>query len=230
MQLQTSLIAGHEDDLSGIVPMGKNELQTQMVPARSREGYPVLTGPQAMPGPSATYIAYGRSWANVSNTPFRGYKSQNHEGGISTPLIAHWPNGITAEDELRRQPGHLIDIMATCVKLSGANYPKAYNGHTIQPMEGQSLSNSFASDVNVERLLMWEHFKNRAIRLGKWKLVAFSRGNWELYDIEKDRSELNDLSQKYPEKFEELKALWETHAHRTKIYPRPSQRKKKKKK
>lgn len=89
-----------------------------MIPERSREGLPVLTGPAVMPGPSETYIAYGRNWANVSNTPFRHYKSHNHEGGIATPLIAHWPDGIASGNELRDRVGHLIDIMPTCVELA----------------------------------------------------------------------------------------------------------------
>ena len=87
----------------GVVPMGKDELQTLMVPERSRAGYPVLTGVNVMPGPSETYIAYGRNWANVSNTPFREYKATNHEGGIATPLIAHWPEGIRTKNGLRDQ-------------------------------------------------------------------------------------------------------------------------------
>ncbi|MFT7632528.1 MAG: arylsulfatase A-like enzyme [Mariniblastus sp.] len=213
---------------TGVVPMGKDELQTQMVPARSREGHPVLTGTQVMPGPSATYIAYGKNWANVSNTPFRQYKSRNHEGGIATPLIAHWPQGIKAKNELHDQAGHLIDIMATCVDLSGATYPKTYQGNDIPAMEGQSLTASFNGGVAVDRQLLWEHYRNRAIRQGKWKLVALSGQPWELYDMEKDRSELNNLMKSNPEKAQELKALWETEAHRTKIYPRPSQGKKKK--
>jgi arylsulfatase len=225
------------DAVTGVVPMGKDELQTEMVPKRSRAGYPVLTGPDVMPGPSETYIAYGRNWANVSNTPFRKYKAQNHEGGIATPLIAHWPNGIKAKNELRDQPGHLIDVMATCVNLSGASYPKTYNGKEIQPMEGQSLAGSFDSNAPKDRLLMWEHYRHAAIRQGKWKLVKlrFKNGNrkkagqWELYDMEKDRSELNDLVKVYPEKAKELEALWEKHAHRTKIYPKPGGGKKKKK-
>ena len=76
-----------------------------------------------MPGPDDTFIAYGRDWANVSNTPFRLYKHWVHEGGISTPLIAHWPNGISRRGELERQPAHLIDIMATCVARSGCAVP-----------------------------------------------------------------------------------------------------------
>ena len=211
----------------GIVPMGKDELQTQMIPERSREGHPVLTGNKVMPGPSATYIAYGQNWANVSNTPFRQYKSKNHEGGIATPLIAHWPKGIKAGNELRDQAGHLIDIMATCVDLSGATYPETFNGHKIQAMEGQSLAASFNSKVPKDRLLMWEHYGNRAIRQGKWKLVALSGKHWELYDMEKDRSELNDLAETHREKATELATLWEQNAQRTRIYPRPGKRKKK---
>src|SRR5439155_7869036 len=88
-----------------------------------RDGFPVRMGPKVMPGGPDTYVAYGRGWANVSNTPFREYKHWVHEGGISTPLIAHWPKGIGAKGELRQQPGHLIDIAATCVELSGAKYP-----------------------------------------------------------------------------------------------------------
>ncbi len=217
-----------KDPAEGVVPMGKDELQTAMVPERSREGDPVLTGKVVMPGPSATYIAYGESWANVSNTPFRKYKQKNHEGGIATPLIAHWPKGIKARNELRGQVGHLIDVMATCVDLSGATYPARYKGRDIPPMEGQSLAASFDSAVTVDRQLMWEHYLNRAIRQGKWKLVALKGQPWELYDMELDRSELTDLVEERPEKAEALKALWTAEAHRTKIFPKPGSRKKRK--
>ena len=219
-------------DLEPRPPMKKDELQTAMDPLYTRSGEPVRTGPDAMPGPASTYIAYGKNWANVSNTPFREYKSHNHEGGISTPLIAHWPKGIKAKNELRQQPGHLIDIMATCVDLAGATYPAEFNGNPIPPMEGRSLAISFDDDVNYDRLLMWEHYSKAAIRVGNWKLVRLhpNRGKWELYDIEKDRSEMNDLSQTMPEKAKELEDLWEFHAHRTMIYPKPAYRSKKKKK
>jgi len=209
----------------GVKPMARDELQTEMEPFRTRDGHPVLMGPKVMPGPSATYIAYGRNWANVSNTPFRRYKSENHEGGISTPLIAHWPKGIAAKNGFRNQPGHLIDIMATCVDLSGAVYPKEFNGIEIQPMEGRSLAPGFASDTDPERVLMWEHYGSAAIRQGKWKLVRLSGKPWELYNLEKDRTELHDLAGTHPEKAEELEALWEKNAHRTRIYPNPGGRK-----
>ena len=208
----------------GVVPMGKDELQTLMVPERSRAGYPVLTGVNVMPGPSETYIAYGRNWANVSNTPFREYKATNHEGGIATPLIAHWPEGIRTKNGLRDQVGHLIDVMATCVDLSGADYPKIYKGYKMPPMEGMSLAGSFNSGETVDRQIMFEHYMKRAIRQGKWKLVSLKRQPWELYDMEEDRSELNNLAKAHPEKAKAMAELWESEAHRTLIYPKPGQK------
>lgn len=202
--------------------MGRDELQTQMDPTHTRAGEPVLSGNSAMPGPATTYIAYGLNWANVSNTPFREHKSLCHEGGISTPLIAHWPKGITDRSALRNQPGHLIDIMTTCVELSGATYPTSYNDNQIQPMEGRSLVPIFANQPTSERVLMWEHYGKAAIRKGNQKLVRLgSKSSWQLYDLEKDRTELRDLAKEHPETVRELAELWEHEAHRTKIYPAP---------
>ena len=117
--------------------------------------------------------------------------------------------------------------MATFVDVAGADYPNILKSKQIQPMEGTSLLQSFHKDVNEPRHIMWEHFQNRAIRQGKWKLVALRNKPWELYNMETDRSELNDLSKKYPEKAKELADLWEKEARRTKIYPRPVPSKKK---
>lgn len=194
----------------------------------TRDGRIVRTGSNAMPGPEDTFIAYGRSWANVSNTPFKEYKQYVHEGGISTPLIAYWPKFISDKNGIRRSPAHVIDIMATCVELSGNKYPSTYRGHKIIPYEGESLLRLFESDKSEERVLLFEHQGNAAIRVGKWKLVGKKRfiGNqikkegWELYDLENDRSEMNDLSSKYPKKVNELLKLFEKEAKRTFILPK----------
>lgn len=164
----------------------------------------------------------GESWAYVENTPFRLYKHFNHEGGVSTPLIASWPAGITARDEFRRQPSHLIDIMATVVELSGAVYPKEFNGRAILPMEGRSLVPAFA-DRPVEReAIYWEHEGNAAVRVGDFKLVRQGRnGAWELYDMKVDRTELHDLAQSQPKKAQELATLWQTWADRAHVLPAP---------
>lgn len=132
-------------------------IQTEMRPKQTRDGWPVLDGRNVLPGAADTYIAYGQAWGNVSNTPFREYKHWVHEGGISTPLIAHWPAGIRRKSELEKQPGHLIDLMATCVDLANASYPMQFDGQPIDPMEGISLVPAFADKALKDRAMFWEH-------------------------------------------------------------------------
>ena len=195
------------------------------VPPQTRDGYPVRMGDKVLPGPADTFLAYGRGWANVSNTPFREYKHWVHEGGISTPLIAHWPAGITAGGQLRRQPSHLIDIMATCLEVSGAKYPTELDGHAIAPPEGQSLVPVFQNRPIEREAIYWEHERNRAVRVGDWKLVAKGAdGKWELYDLTKDRTELDDLAETYPQRVDQMARRWEKWARRTMVKPYPNDR------
>ena len=164
----------------------------------------------------------GQSWAHLENTPFRLYKHFNHEGGISTPLIAHWPNGIKAKGEIRNQPGHLVDVMATAVEVSGAAYPKEFKNQAIQPMEGRSLIPAFENKAIERDELYWEHEGNAAISVGDWKLARRgAKGPWELYDLKKDRTELEDLASKEPKRVEELSAKWTEWAKRANVLPKP---------
>ena len=203
-------------------PMGPDELQPRLIPPmKVRDGRPMRGGPDVMPGPDGTYIAYGRNWANVSNTPFRMYKHWVHEGGIATPLICHWPEGIEPRGTLCHEPGHLIDIMATCVDVAGAKYPNEYKGNEIQPMEGVSLAPTFQGKRLKERPIFWEHEGNRAVRKGQWKLVSDHPDAWELYDLKADRTEMHDLASEQPEKVRELKTLYEAWAKRCGVRPWP---------
>ncbi|MDB6024867.1 MAG: atsA 17 [Verrucomicrobiales bacterium] len=204
-------------------PMKPDELQMQTKPPmQTRDGRWVRTGPGVMPGPADTYIAYGRAWANVSNTPFREYKHWVHEGGISTPLIAHWPKGIPAKrtGAIEKSPGHVIDLMATCVDVAGATYPKELHGEKIKPMEGVSLRTTFNGDVLARKNpIFWEHESNRAVRDGNWKLVAKADESWELYDMEADRTEMHNLASKNPKKVQEMSASWDAWAARANVLP-----------
>ena len=191
------------------------------IPDQTRDGYPVRMGNKVMPGGPDTYVAYGRGWANVSNTPFREYKHWVHEGGIGTPLIAHWPKGIPAKGELRNQPGHLIDLMATCVEVSGAKYPTMVGANAIQPMEGTSLVPAFANPDTTRGPLFWEHEGNRAVRFGNWKLVAKHNGPWELYDLGTDRVEAKNQAEAQPERAKDLQAKWQAWADRANVAPWP---------
>jgi arylsulfatase len=171
----------------------------------------------------------GQSWATLENTPFRLYKHFEHEGGISSPFIVHWPRGISAKGEWRTQVSHLVDLMPTCVELAGATYPTEFRGQKIQPMEGKSLLPAFAGKEPADRLLFWEHEGNRAVREGKWKLVALNGRGWELYDMEADRTELHDLGGKMPDKVRDLTAKWEEWARRANVVlPLPGAKKDKK--
>ena len=204
--------------------IAKEDLQPNMIPHVTRDNRPVLTGEDVMPGGPDSFIGYGLDWANVSNTPFRLYKHYVHEGGISTPLIAHWPKGIKAKNEWRHTPAHLIDVMATCIDIGKASYPSTYNGNKIIPVEGKNLISIFEDDSMDERMIFFEHERNRAVRAGKWKLVAKGLdGNWELYDMKADRTEMNDLAAKEPDKAKELEIAWEQWAQRAFVKPFPAE-------
>jgi arylsulfatase A-like enzyme len=164
----------------------------------------------------------GESWALLENTPFRRYKHFNHEGGIATPLIAHWPAGIAAKHELRKQPSHLIDIMATCVEVAGAPPLQELGDKPVLPLEGRSLVPAFADKPIAREALYWEHEGNAAVRVGDLKLVRAGRNSaWELYDLARDRTEQHDLAAAQADKAKELAAKWEAWAERAQVKPYP---------
>ncbi len=205
------------------------------IPKTTRAGDSIILGnnhPDLMPGPEITYQSYSVPWANVSNTPFRLYKHWVHEGGISTPLIVYWPEKIRNQNQLVHEPGHLIDIMATCVDVASAQYPVQYNGNKIVPMQGVSLLPAFMGDSLSRSVpIFWEHEGNGAIRVGKWKLVSRVKRNarftvddedqWELYDLESDRTEMRDLADQYPDRVKEMASFWEEWAIKAKVKPWP---------
>lgn len=202
--------------------IAQDAIRLDVIPKQTRDGKAVLQGQGIMPGGPNDYIAYGEAWANVSNTPHREYKHFVHEGGISTPLIIHWPGGIPAarNGQIAAEAGHLIDIMATCADVAGADYPKEANGKAIQPMEGSSLKPVLQGQPLAKRLLYWEHEGNRALRDGPWKLVAKGGGKpWELYNIEEDRAEQHDLSASDSTRVEAMKAQWQSWAARAQVLP-----------
>ncbi len=205
-----------------------DELVDKLMIARreTRSGEPVHFGNDVarMPGPENTYQSYGTAWANLSNSPFRLYKHWIHEGGISTPLIAHWPAGIdaSANGTIRHAPGYLPDIMATIVDATGAAYPATHEGRAIDPLEGQSLVPVFAADATGEdrRPMFWEHEGNAAVRIGKWKLVRRYPRDWELYDMDADRTELHDLAPREPERVRQMGAQYDAWAKRCGVLDR----------
>lgn len=168
-------------------------------------------------GPDS-FLSYGIGWANSSNTPFRRYKHWVHEGGIASPLIVHWPEGVR-DSSTTHQPGHVTDIMATCLDVAGVDYPQEYSGREITPLEGKSLRPILEGKPRDRGFIYWEHEGNRAVRQGKWKLVAVHKGAWELYDLEADRTEMKNVAGMHADKVAELRAAWNQWAERSNVEP-----------
>jgi arylsulfatase len=157
-----------------------------------------------------SYWTYDASWAHLGNTPFRLYKQNQHEGGISSPFIAHWPAGLkTTPGSTTDQPGHLIDVMATVLDLGVTSYPSQIADRVIDPLHGRSLAPIFRGETRAPHEQLYFHFGNdRALRMGPWKLVSAKLGKWELYNLDEDRTELHDLAAQEPERVAAMKAVW----------------------
>ena len=166
--------------------------------------------PTAAPGSAATYLCLGPGFSSAANTPFRRHKTWVHEGGISSPLIVHWPTGIQTPGQLRHAACHMIDVVPTILAAAGIEQPSDWGGRPLPPLPGRNLVPTFAADVAIERdCLWWLHEGHRAIRVGDWKLVAAKNEPWELYDLRTDRAESNNLAQQNPERVQTMTAQWE---------------------
>lgn len=221
-------------DTTNLKPLGKDEIQTKPITPITQDGKIVKMGKKVMAGPADTYLSYLKPWANVSNTPFRMYKNFVYEGGTSTPLIVHWPNGIKSQGAFRRQVSHEIDIMPTIMQVTQTKYPKTFDGNSITPEAGVSLVPTFSNKPLKPRALFWAHEANRAVRMGRWKLVSggilnggyghwknYESRPWELYNMNNDRSEMKDVSAEHPKLVQKMARMWREWAHKTHVLPMP---------
>jgi arylsulfatase A-like enzyme len=210
------------EDIPENVPVDELVNNLMIARSRTRDGAEVRFGnkPDIMPGAEDTYQSYGTAWANLSNTPFRLYKHWIHEGGISTPLIFHWPQGISEKGGVRHTPGYLPDIMSTILDISSTTYPQQRDGKPVPALEGTSLMSVFNGDVGERGPMFWEHEGNAAVRIGNWKLVRKYPDPWELYDMAQDRTETRDLSAQHPERVADMRARYDEWAARCGVIPR----------
>lgn len=179
------------------------------------------TGEAPWGGPSSN-VWTGMNWAQLQNAPFRYFKHFTQEGGIATPLIAHWPEGMSPEraGALEPTPGHVIDVMPTVLAAAGAEYPEANNGAAVLPMEGINLLPLLRGEpVAREAPIFWEHEGNRAVRDGRWKAVKRLGYDWQLFDMDQDRTELTDLAAAQPDRVAAMARAWEAWAARTFVDP-----------
>ena len=183
----------------------------QFLNETTRDGRQLKAGnlPDVMPGAEETWQSYGYGWANASNTPFRLFKQYDHQGGIRVPLIVHWPNMMTEGGRVTDQLAHVIDFLPTVLDAADVEYPHAYEGRPISPADGRSLLPILRNEKPEQHeALFWSHSKGRAVRQGRWKLVAKNKQPWELYDIEADPTEVNNLAATEPSHVTQLESLW----------------------
>jgi len=164
----------------------------------------------APPGSAKSYLCLGPGWSNAANTPFRRHKTWVHEGGIATPMIAHWPRRIRARGEFRRTSAHVIDVVPTILEIAGAKPHSSFDDKPGPKAPGHSLVPAFATDASIQRdHLWWSHDGHRALRIGDWKLVAAKGDAWELYDLGADRSETHNLASEQPDKVQAMAKMWQ---------------------
>ena len=172
--------------------------------------------PASAPGSADSYLCLGPGWSTACNTPFRYHKHWVHEGGISSPLLVHWPDGNLPTGELRHTPGHFIDLLPTLLDVTGLTPEMTWRGETPPPFPGKSLIPAFKNDVTIDRdFLYWHHQDNRAYRVGDWKIVAPGKDEpWELYDMAVDRAETNNLAAEHPARVAEMGKAWKAEDDR----------------
>ncbi len=167
-------------------------------------------GKEFQPYDPQSYWCYDTGWAHVGNTPFRYYKQNNHEGGIASPAIFHWPAAMKAKPgTINRSPGHLIDLMATCLDVANAEYPTSIDGREIEPLMGRSLKPILDGENRPAADYLYFTFgPNKALRQGDWKVVSIRNGPWELYNLAADRNEAHNLAKEHPELVQEMGQRW----------------------
>jgi arylsulfatase len=178
---------------------------------------------KAAAGAEETYLCLGPGWSSVSNTPFRRHKTWVHEGGISTPMIVHWPAKIKPERSPVSSPCHVIDIAPTLYQIATLEHPESDSRWTGPESSGTSflaelVTESKDSNRLSARVLWWQHEGNRALREGNLKLVAAGKESaWELYDLATDRSESRNLAEERPQEVQRLATKWSEMTERHRI-------------
>ena len=181
--------------------------------------------PDAELGSRDSWSAYGKSWGNVSNTPYRKYKAMTHEGGIITPMIVHWPDGIKTPGKITHEPVHIVDMLPTLLAMAETSYPSTYQGHTLPPLTGTDFMPLVHGGKQAsDKTMFFEHNGNRAVRVGNLKAVQLHKKSWELYDLSSDPTELNNLAETQPDNLRRMQSAYSQWARSNGVLDWPVQR------
>ncbi len=160
----------------------------------------------------------GVGWAHSSNTPLKYYKRTQHSGGVTTPFIAHWPNGIKPQTEFIDQPLHITDVLPTLMDVTGAAYPDSFGGKQHPPLPGRSFAKVLTEGETLPpKTLYFSLFNNMAIVDNGWRLVTAYDQQWQLYDLTNDRTETRDVAGSHPERLQEMLELQNSFEQRSEV-------------
>lgn len=172
-----------------------------------------------------SFVGYGSQWAHASAVPYRLYKGYSTDGGIHSPMFVKRPTHQKSNRHFSEAFTTVKDIMPTFLNIAGVKYDGVYKGKQYSQLEGSSLLPVImeeAEKVHQDDYVMgWELFGRYALRKGSWKITQieepFGKGRFELYDLSKDPTELDDLSDRFPDKLIELKKHWEEYVNRNRV-------------
>lgn len=179
-------------------------------------------------GTERSYQNYPSGWAQVSNTPFKFYKTTVWQGGLRTPLIVYGPKAIKGRNEVRSQFVDIIDVTPTILDIVGIEAPETMKGVPQMPMAGISFKQVLA-DGKAKSLRSTQYFEllgQRAIWHDGWMAIANHKAGaplasdvWSLYDTKVDFSGNRDLAAANPQILEDLKSRWWIEAGKYGVLP-----------
>jgi arylsulfatase len=166
--------------------------------------------PNTEPFDPKTHWGDSTGWAWARNSPFRFYKQNQFEGGISSPAILHWPAGLKQKPgSVVSSPAHLVDVLPTFAELAGAKVPTTFPDREPTPLAGISLAPIIAGgEIKARPPIHLLFASDRGLRDGEWKLVSFQSQPWELYHMPDDRTELHNVAAQHPDIVEHMKKQW----------------------
>lgn len=184
---------------------------------------------EALGGPDCMNI-YPAGWAMAGNTPHRWYKHSTHGGGVRSPLIVHWPEGISPESAggFRAQFAYITDIYPTVLEAAGIKPPQHLAQLSQMDLHGTSLGYAIRDRAAEARhtLQYFEIGGHRGIYVDGWKAVThhsradrLENDRWELYHVDVDFSEAHDLAAAEPERLDEMIDLWWSEARKNQVLP-----------
>ncbi|HEX3004116.1 MAG TPA: arylsulfatase [Angustibacter sp.] len=171
---------------------------------------------------------YPWGWAQAGNTPLRWYKQNTYGGGVRDPLVVHWPAGIEARGDIRRQFCHIVDLAPTLLDVTGAPFLEHHAGVAQMPLHGASIAATFADDgaPPPRSVQYFEQMGHRGLWADGWKATTyheagrpFDDDEWALYHLDADFSECTDLAAESPEKLRELIDRWWVEAGQHGVLP-----------